>query len=815
MKRYACIHGHFYQPPRENPWLEAIEQQDSANPYHDWNERITDECYRPNAESRIIDHEGRVCRIVNNYSRISFNLGPTLMSWLEEHAPTAYADIADADRLSREHFDGHGSALAQPYNHMIMPLANKRDRVTQLRWGIADFKRHFNRDPKGVWLPETAADTNTLQDLVDHGIKFTILAPRQAKRFRKTGDKSWTNCADSGGIDPSRAYRCTLPSGDTIALFFYDGPISQAVAFERLLNNGQAFAARLRDAFSPDRDWNQLAHLATDGESYGHHHRHGEMALAVALDTIEQDPDVHLTNYAQFLELNPPDHEAEIHENSSWSCVHGVERWRNDCGCNASGNPGWNQQYRKPLREALDKLRDRLATLYERQAGEHLKDPWHARDEYINVIHNRDEQNVLDFFDKHATQPLPEADRVRVAQLLEMQRHAMLMYTSCGWFFDEISGLESVQVLKYAARAVQLAESLSGTAWEPEFLKDLERCPSNIPERANGRAVYNQLVRPAIVDLPRVCAHYAVTSLFQEPDEQRHDSIYCYRAESLAEHRSTAGKTTIAVGRVRLTSSITLDSSTLTYAVLHAGDHIISGGARPTRDADSFSELTTRVCDAFEAGDIAGVIHAMESEFGSTSFSLGSLFADEQRRIAEALSANALAQVEAVYESLHEQHQTLVRYLSGLGIPVHDALRLPSKFTLNRELIDEINAEQPRPDHVAALVNASNRERVPLDTDLIAFTISARISDAATALLDQPSEDTLKQLDRYLDIVEALPFDATLDRAQLSIYRVAGDPDRLPKERRDTLATLVSTLAKRLNVKLPGPASTRAVQPTA
>src|SRR4051812_11179720 len=277
--RHICIHGHFYQPPRENPWLEAVETQDSASPYHDWNERITAECYGPNASARILDENDRILKIVNNYASISFNFGPTLLSWLESRSPDTYAAIIDADRISRARFSGHGSALAQAYNHIILPLANARDKRTQVRWGLCDFEWRFGRKPEGMWLPETAVDVDSLEALAAEGIAFTILEPHQAKRVRKIGEKAWSET----GMDPTMPYRCTLPSGRTIAIFFYDGPISRAVAFENLLARGENLAHRVIGAFADTRKHAQVVNIATDGETYGHHHRYGDMALAYAL----------------------------------------------------------------------------------------------------------------------------------------------------------------------------------------------------------------------------------------------------------------------------------------------------------------------------------------------------------------------------------------------------------------------------------------------------------------------------------------------------------------------------------------------------
>ncbi|HKB85581.1 MAG TPA: DUF3536 domain-containing protein, partial [Ignavibacteriaceae bacterium] len=384
MNRFICIHGHFYQPPRENPWLEEIEVQDSAHPYRDWNERINAECYNPNTASRILGGNKNIIDIINNYSKISFNFGPTVLSWIQLHAPDVYSRILEADEKSREYYSGHGSAIAQVYNHIIMPLANERDRRTEVIWGIADFKSRFGREPEGMWLSETAVDTLTLEILAEYGIKFTILAPSQARAVKEINSKEWIDVSDSS-IDPKRAYICSLPSGNSISLFFYDGPISQEIAFGDLLNNGSNLLERLEGTYRNDDDI-QLAHIATDGETYGHHQKHGDMALAYFLHLVEERNDISLTIYGEFLEKNPPQWEVQIIDNTSWSCVHGVERWKSDCGCNTGMHPGWNQQWRSPLRESLDWLREKMIDIYEKEAGKYTDDVWGLRDKYISIV---------------------------------------------------------------------------------------------------------------------------------------------------------------------------------------------------------------------------------------------------------------------------------------------------------------------------------------------------------------------------------------------------------------------------------------------
>ncbi|MBA3824965.1 MAG: DUF3536 domain-containing protein, partial [Ktedonobacterales bacterium] len=561
MERYICIHGHFYQPPRENPWLEAVETQGSAYPFHDWNARISAECYAANAASRILSGDGKIEAIVNNYSSISYNFGPTLLMWLQTQDPETYANILAADRASQARFSGHGSAMAQVYNHIIMPLANTRDKYTQIRWGIRDFTSRFGRKPEGMWLAETAVDVPTLEALVDCGITFTVLSPFQASSVRAEGTDEWHDVA-GGRIDPTRAYRQTLPSGRTIALFFYDGPISKAIAFEDLLDSGERFADRLASAFNDGRDWPQIVHIATDGETYGHHHKKGDMALAYALKYIEDHGIAKVTNYGEYLEKCPPTHDVQIIERTAWSCEHGVERWNSDCGCNGGGYPQWNQEWRFPLRVALDWLRDTLAPLYETEASKLFADPWAVRDEYIEILLDRTPVLVSMFLAEWAGRDLTPAEEVTALELLEMQRHALLMYTSCGWFFDELSGLETVQVIEYAGRAVQLAKGWLGDVIEAQFAERLAAARSNLPQYRDGGWIYKHWVQPPTISLQKVTAHYAMSDLFETyPDVT---DIYCYGVARSEHQTLTAGKARLVLGQANVASHITHEADDFT-----------------------------------------------------------------------------------------------------------------------------------------------------------------------------------------------------------------------------------------------------------
>jgi alpha-amylase/alpha-mannosidase (GH57 family) len=491
---YVCIHGHFYQPPRENPFTGSVDPQPSAAPWRDWNEKITGECYTPNTAAVILDHDGKTQKTVNTYERISFDFGPTLLSWLETNAEQTYRAILEADAGSVARFGGHGSAMAQAYNHTILPLGSYRDKLTQIRWGIADFSFRYGRKPEGMWLPETAVDSETLGMLAAEGIRFTVLSPFQAAATQGA-DGVWVDLAP-GTVDTRVPYLVDVPGGAQIAVLFYNGGLSQEIAFNGLLEDGHLLARRLIAGLGEPTSEDALSHVATDGETYGHHHRHGEMALAVALEEIDGTTEAMLTNYGHFLELSSPIATARIVEDSSWSCAHGIERWRADCGCSTGLNPGWNQRWREPLRNALDWLRDRLTGPFETVGRDLLGDPWEARDRYISVVLG---QSFGDFVVSIDRAGLDDPARETARALLDIQHHSMLMFTSCGWFFDDITGLEAIFVLRHAGRALDLARSALSMDLEAGFLEILELAVSNVGGKT-GRDVFEEHVRPFMAD---------------------------------------------------------------------------------------------------------------------------------------------------------------------------------------------------------------------------------------------------------------------------------------------------------------------------
>ena len=779
VNRFVCIHGHFYQPPRENPWLETVETQESAAPYHDWNERICAECYATNGAARILNIKNLITRIVNNYARISFNFGPTLLSWLKENAPRTYRMILDGERRSRKTFGGHSSAMAQVYNHIIMPLASTRDRITQIRWGIADYQHHYGTAPEGMWLAETAADSESLELLAEEGIKFTILAPHQCRRIRllkdaqENGNAGWTNTT-SDILDTTRPYLVRFSSGASIAVFFYNSPISRAIAFEGLLNSGESFAARLKAGFKDSAE-PQLVHVATDGESYGHHHKYGEMALAYALRLLEEDKTVNLANYASFLDQFPPAYECEIVENTSWSCVHGIERWRSNCGCN-SGKPGFNQLWRAPLRKALDQLRDAVEPLTEQEGANLFQNVWDARDGYIDVVLDSSPQVVERFFRKHQSHALSVAERVRALELMEMQRHAQLMYTSCGWFFDDISGIETVQVIAYAARVLQLARQLFGvqaSLLEPAFLARLAEAKSNVLSAGNGALLYKEQVSCRQLGLEQVAAHYAISSMFSSFAEET--DLFCYRVWRDAWSIYSSGRGRLALGRAKIVSAVTTEQQSFSFAVLHFGDQNITAAVKVYEEADAadFESFTTEAAAHVQRADFPEVIRLLDRYYGHVDYSMASLFTDEQRRIVQLILNSTLRDIESSLTTIYEDHASLLHYLSQAGLPKPAALTLAAGFAINAGLRHALEADPPDQAQLRSFLSLAKADQVPLETATLSYLADQRMKRAMVEL--QMSSGSLEMLERALALartVVELPFELNLWQAQNIWYEI-------------------------------------------
>ena len=641
--------------------------------------------------------------------------------------------------------------MAQAYNHMIMPLANSRDKRTQIIWGIKDFESRFKRKPEGMWLAETAVDLESLDLMAEQGIKFTVLAPHQARRIKQGGQEMLWHDVSVNKVDPRVPYRCYLPSGRQIAVFFYDGPIALGVAFEGLLNNGESFACRLSDDFNAGNCGPQLVNIATDGETYGHHHKFGDMALAYGLRYIESNHLAQLTIYGEFLQKFPPTQEVEILENSSWSCLHGIERWRSDCGCSTGGQSGWNQKWRAPLRHSLDWLRDQISPLYESQMAVFTNDPWGIRDRYIEVILNRSEENMARFLLTLADRPLNEEEKIKIFKLLEMQTNAMLMYTSCGWFFNEVSGLETVQILKYAARAIQLAQDISVIGLEESFITRLAGVPSNVPEFKDGAHIYRTMVKPSVVDLLRVGAHYAMTSLFEQYPSRT--NLYSYTVKSEQYDLKEAGRLRLVVGRAMVRSKVTWEQSYICFAVLHLGDHNFIGGV-DYLDPDEFAKMRTLMMSAFLESDIPSVIGVLKDYFKYHNYSLWHLFKEEQQKILNQVLSSTMDDIETSFRQIYDHHYPLMQIKNEISLPLPRMLMTVVEFVLNRDISAVLESEDVDIKRFKQLVEEMKRWSFKRDQANFSFLASKRISSLMKRLSDNP--DNIHLLEKIIIILEFL-----------------------------------------------------------
>jgi alpha-amylase/alpha-mannosidase (GH57 family) len=770
MEKYVCIHGHFYQPPRDNPWLEDIELQDQAYPYHDWNERITDECYRPNAASRILGSDRKIINIVNNYANISFNFGPTLLSWLEAKAPDVYEKILEADQQSMERFSGHGAALAQAYNHMILPLCNAQDKRTQVIWGIKDFESRFHRQPEGMWLPETAVNTDTLEVLAEHGIRFTILSPQQAVRIRKIGVKQWKDVTE-GTLDTTTAYVCRLPSGNQITLFFYNGPIAHEVAFGGLLHNGQTFAERMYSCFTKEEK-TQLVHIATDGESFGHHHRHGDMALAYCIHHLQTHTDAKLTIYGEFLEKFPPEYEVQIKENSSWSCAHGVERWRSNCGCCSDPALKGKQQWREPLRGAMDWLRDQLGAIYTELMQPFVQDPWAVRNAYIEIILDRRKDAVKKKLDEWTGRDLSDAQISFLLKLLEMQRNAQLMYTSCGWYFNDISGIETIQILQYAGRAMQLCRDVKGIDLEPEFRDRLEKASSLDETLGNGKIIYDQYVKPAMIDLTRVGAHLALSSIFQSGDLVGAE-IYTYSAAIHSFQRLEAGIETLITAYATLQANTTWEQGSFFLVGLYLGGQNVFAAAGPMPPQHS-SPHKEQLCSAFRNGDTSEVLRLMNVFFSGCNYSIQHLFRDEQRRILDHLLETTWKEIEYSFRRIYEYNYSMMQLMIKMKMPLPQAFLAPAEYIVNEDLCRLIHSGYNNTQRIKKLLEDVRRFSLKLNHQLIQYEFNRKATQLFQSFKKTPEDLTLlMRIEELLGIIQEVGTELNLQNPQNIFFTLA------------------------------------------
>lgn len=811
---YAVIHGHFYQPPRENPWIEEIETEPSAQPYHDWNTRITAECYLPNSCSRIYDGPGRILDIVNNYEFISFNFGPTLLSWLELHAPLTYQRIIDADRKSRSRL-GHGNAMAQAYNHAILPLLTPRDRETQILWGFGDFEHRFGRRAEAMWLPETAANYPTLATLVEKGMKFVILSPYQAKRVRPLAGGTWEN-VQGQTLDTSQAYRCFIPemaAGDPgrrnyLDVFFYNGTTASDLSFGELLRDSYRFSARLTEAFDRDKRRPQLLNVATDGENYGHHKKFGELALAHALTQVLPQSGFTVTNYAAFLEQAPPKMMVELvlgdkGQGSSWSCAHGVGRWQEDCGCSTGGPSQWQQKWRAPLKHAFDFLNKQLAVIFEQEGARYFQDPWAARNAYIAVILNRQPESLEKFFAQEGKPGLVREDWVSALRLLEMQRHALLMYTSCGWFFADLAGLETLQVLKYSARALQLGQYFTSEPIEQAFVDRLADAQSNIAAEGNGRQVYERRIKPVVVDFAKIVNHWVI-SLLKNRGRQCPARVYHFRVECLEQEVKSQASIDLAAGRLRLTSGVTLAVRNLAFFTAYLGSYLYRTQVKRELERPEFVSLKQELFAVLESAP-ENLIPLMAKRLGEDYLTVHDVFQEEKEGIfRDLLHPNHEEAVGAISHHFGEA-KALLKAMAHEGLALPRLYRAMAEISLNRRLVEVLRQMEPEPEKLS-----ESEELLELIEDAALLGLKLQSGEGARILQDllthhlmdlsaELSEKTAQDMYEFLTLVRRMPIILELTEAQNFFFSLMQGqfPSLAARSGRDAEAkTLAQTLIK-------------------
>ena len=781
---------------------------------------------------------------------MSFNFGPTLLSWLNDFAPRTYRMIQDADKASAaRYYSGHGSALAQVYNHIILPLANERDARTQIRWGIADFEHRFGRKPEGMWLAETAVNRTTLDLLAQEGITFTVLAPHQCARVRrlqksvilsdaarsaaKSKDPEGSQAAtaalpfstteppaetpawnpiwsetSNASVDPTQPYRVHLDEGRSINVFFYDGPGSRAIAFEGLLNDGENFARRLLGGLHADKPDTepQLAHVATDGESYGHHHKHGEMALSYALHYIEQNNLAKLTNYGEYLARFPPTWEAEVVDNSSWSCVHGVERWRSDCGCNG-GRAGWNQQWRGPLREAFDLLRDRTS-LHSLNQLRHL----YSKTSGPLATPTSTSCSIAPPSPSTASSPRtpPAPSHPRNASPSSSSSNSSATPSSCT---PPAAGSSTTSP---ASRQCRSSPTPAASSSSPRSSSAKKAQPSSPPSSTSSPApgptpptsptapTSTAASSPTPASTSKnVGAHYAISSIFRNYKEQSafptdtalnpladSGQIFCFDVTRHSYDILTSGRGRFAFGIASLKSRITEETEDICFAVLHLGDQNLSAAVKrfnpapstnvsprpingsgetpvfeaPPNSNDGLTALDPTTWATFTAdaraavrrADLPGLIRLIDNYFGGTLYSLTSLFADEQQRILKTILDQTLAQVEGALMRIYEEHATLLDYLGESNIPAPPALAVTAGFALNAGIRRALESDSFDSAELDRLLRRAELDHIQLDKPLLSFTADRRMKRAMVRLEATRGPDALPTLTETLDLAEAL-----------------------------------------------------------
>jgi alpha-amylase/alpha-mannosidase (GH57 family) len=791
------VHGHFYQPPRENPWTGSVERQAGARPFDNWNERVHAESYRPNAFARVLDVYGRVERVVNNYSLINFNFGATLCKWLERFHPETYARVLEADRESIGARGGHGNAIAQGYHHAILPLCNERDLRTEIRWGLADFRRRFRREPESLWLPETACDDRTLGALIDEGLAYVILSPFQAERVRPLGARVWESVVD-GSIDTSQPYRYFHRDGSnrSLAIFFYDGGIAKSVAFDGVLASSRLLVERIERAASSR---GRLVNFATDGETYGHHFKFGDRCLAYALETEATRRGFRVTNYGEFLESNPPAREVEIKrdaagEGTAWSCAHGLGRWTRDCSCHAGAPEGWNQRWRDPLRRALNFLRDEAASIFEQRGGELFRDPWRARDDYVELLLGARDRE--EFFREHASRPPDDTSRTRALTLLEMQRASLMMFTSCGWFFNDIAGIEPVQNLRYAARVLDLLKEIGAGSPRARFLELLAEAESNVPSHGNGASIFRAEVDSARVAPPRVAASLAISGLVAEPESAGRSAGYEFsRADS---RKVQHGRIALSTERISLESEATGRRFEYAAAAVHFGDvdfYCALGECKG--DAEEFAARSQKIHDEFRTASLPSLLRLARERFGDAEFGLEHLLPEDRQRAYEIVFGKMIERFSEQYEFLYEENRRNIEMLHDAGFELPTELRAAAEFTVGRRFEAELRRLEGDPTPAALRAAAKLAEEIArlgyrVDRARVRRQVGTLITRAVRDAVGTPNAEHFARAFELIRLANALGLDADIERAQELVYEVLLREDARADPKLEELALILN-----------------------
>ncbi len=770
----VVIHGHFYQPPREDPWTLEIEKQPSAYPFHDWNERINKECYAANAASRILDSSGRIEEILNNYRHISFNFGPTLMNWLKANDPKTFDLIVQADRDSRADNGGHGNAIAQVYNHIILPLASDRDIATEIEWGIRSFRGDFGRDPEGLWLSETAVNDRVAESVAAAGIRFLILSPHQAREFKPVHsgpDTAWKDVSD-GSIDPSRPYLLSTRRGD-LAVFFYFSGIATKISFEHTLRNVDYFRGELLSNCDPAKP-ERLVHVATDGENYGHHEPFADMCLARLLYENRTRGDFAFTNYAAYLDKHPPEYSVRLKEGNdglgtAWSCGHGVDRWRKDCGDSTGGQEGWNQKWRQPLREAFDFLRDRLHAAAEKELGDYTQDVWLARNAYVETLRETGDGRAAaleKFFAEHVRRKehLTDPERTLVIRVLEALHNALLMYTSCGWFFSEISGIETVQDMRYAGRVFELAGDILPPDTKTRFLEILEQAVSNIRDFQNGRRIYDQLVEKRVFSTLHAVNEYLLTTiltrdsiLFQAPE-----SWYYYRIAVLTGQVFRKGDWQVYKFKMRVSNGLLREED----------DHI----AYVFRCDDSVRTYVRKMVDDTLAGYLDKIVDKDDpktifrdfAEWFPRIYSLHDLNYDAKEKLLRKIFEKSM---QTLHRKMRCDDIEIEKYLDiialyqdlGVRLPDHDTVaikELLENFILcGLEQIEELDLNSYSFSRLIKVIQTAKKAQFQINyTDILPYVRSYVLKRMNHAVVELDASD-LENLEKIIDFTNVAGID--------------------------------------------------------